>query len=67
MPQQTMTDRQFLKKLQEQAALQSHLSTSRLLPERADMLTTFVGNHPWQTLVFLSTVSTVVMYLIGKT
>lgn len=66
MPHTAVSDRQFLKQLQAQAELQSHLSTTRILPERADRLTTFVGNHPWQTLIVLSTVSTIVMFLIGK-
>lgn len=60
------SDRQFLQQLQEQAELQSHLSTTRMLPQRADWLTTFVGNHPWQTLVGLATISTIVMVVIGK-
>jgi hypothetical protein len=66
MPQATLTDRQFLKKLQEQAELQAQLSTTRILPEKADLIMTFVGNHPWQTLVTLATLSTVLMLVIGK-
>lgn len=66
MPHTPLTDRQFLKKLQEQAELQAQLSTTRILPEKADHMMTFVGNHPWQTLVVLATMSTVLMLVIGK-
>jgi len=66
MPQIAASDRQFLKQLQKHAELQSHLSMTRILPERADRLTTLVGNHPWQTLVMLATFSTIVMHFIRK-
>ncbi|MBW7955138.1 hypothetical protein H3C66_00225 [Patescibacteria group bacterium] len=60
------SESQFLKQLQEQAALQAHLSTTRFLPKHADWLTTFIGNHPWQTLVLLSTVTTIIMVLVHQ-
>lgn len=60
------TEHQFLRQLQEQAELQAHLSTTRILPKHADWLTTFIGNHPWQTLVLLSTVSTIIMIIIHR-
>lgn len=66
MSHSAVSDRQFLKQLQEQAELQSQLSMTRILPERADRLTTFVGNHPWQTLIVLATISTIFRYVIGK-
>lgn len=61
-----VSDNQFLRQLQEQAELQAHLSTSRILPKHADFLTTFIGNHPWQTIVFLSTISTIIMIVIHR-
>ncbi len=60
------SDQQFLRQLQHQAELQSHLSTTRVLPKHADWLTTWIGNNPWQTLVMLSTVSTFLMMVFGK-
>lgn len=47
----------FLQQLQQQAKLQSRLSTSRILPSQLDAFTTFVGNYPWQTILFLSGIS----------
>ncbi|MBW7944786.1 hypothetical protein H3C70_05315 [Patescibacteria group bacterium] len=66
MPRQATSDRQFLQELQRQAELQSQLSTTRILPRHADWLTTLIGNHPWQTLVVISTVSTIVMFLLDR-
>jgi hypothetical protein len=60
------SDQLFLQQLQRQAELQSHLSTTRILPRHSDWLTTFIGNHPWQTLVVLSTFSTFLMMLLKK-
>jgi hypothetical protein len=56
----------FLAQLQQQAELQATLNTSRVLPKQADWLTAFIGNHPWQTLVILSTLSTLFLFLSGK-
>jgi|GEM_PF-1749535 len=47
----------FLQQLQEQAKLQSHLSTSRVLPKQLDPLSTFIGNCPWQIILVLSGVT----------
>jgi hypothetical protein len=59
-------DQDFLKQLQAQAELQATLSTSRVLPKHIDWLTAYIGSHPWQTLVFLSTISTVFMIFGGR-
>jgi hypothetical protein len=56
----------FLAQLQDQARLQANLNTTRILPRQADVLTAFIGNHPWQTLVMLSTISTILMVVSGK-
>lgn len=56
----------FLAQLQHQARLQAKLNTSRILPKQADRLTALIGNHPWQALFFLSTISTIYMVASGK-
>jgi hypothetical protein len=47
----------FLIELEKQAELQSKIYRKRLLPARLDFLTAFIGNYPWQILLFLSGVT----------
>ncbi len=42
----------FLEKLQEEAAFQAQLSHNPLLPKKLDILTSFVGAHAWQVILF---------------
>lgn len=44
----------FLLKLEKQAELQARIYHTRVLPSRLDVLTAFIGNYPWQTILFLS-------------
>lgn len=53
----------FLEKLQRHAELQAELNTSRLIPKHLDWLTARIGTYPWQTLVFLASLSTAVVVL----
>ena len=57
----------FLTQLQYQARVQAKLNASRILPRQADWVTAVIGNYPWQTLIILSTMSTIYMVVSGKT
>lgn len=58
-----MKDRDFVSLLQEQAYKQSMLNTKRILPQKIDGLTSFVGNYPWQVILFISVVGAVIWQL----
>ncbi len=49
----------FLLKLEKQAGLQAKIYHKRVLPTRIDFLTAFIGNYPWQTLLFLSGITAI--------
>jgi len=66
MAHRSSTPQQFLRKLQIQAQLQSTLSSSHILPKQTDWLLSLIGNHPWQTVVVLATISTLLMLSLGK-
>ena len=51
----------FLENLQEQAKLQSELSSSHVLPKQFDGMAAFVGNYPWQFLLVSSGVTALVL------
>lgn len=54
-----MKDQDFISLLQDQAKKQSMLHAKRLLPKRIDPLTSFIGNYPWQVILFLSIVGSI--------
>ena len=59
------SEQDFLQSLQQQAALQSKLSTTRVLPSQLDHFTTFVGNYPWQTILVLSGLSALASFVLS--
>jgi hypothetical protein len=61
-----MNKQEFIAKLQEEAAFQAQLAEHRLLPKKIDMLTAFIGTHPWQTLVLLSIMTAVFLEVLEK-
>lgn len=54
----------FLKALQQQAQKQSQLERTQLLPHTIAPLSSFVANHTWQSLLFLSFLSSWIVLLI---
>lgn len=55
----------FLVKLQEEAALQSKLQLNRWLPEELDAITSTIGKYPWQVILVLSGVTSLLIELMG--
>lgn len=49
-----MDNQTFLARLQAEATLQARLQQQRILPSQLDGLTTFIGRHSWQVLLFLA-------------
>lgn len=66
MSKTSQHEHQFIAQLQAQAERQAQLEQRRLLPKHVDWLTGVVGNHPWQTLVVLATLSTLLMIAIHQ-
>jgi hypothetical protein len=58
-----MKDQDFVSLLQEQAYKQSMLNTKRILPQKIDAITSFIGNNPWQVILFVSVVGAVIWQL----
>lgn len=54
----------FLSELQKEASIQKKLNQERIFPEYFDGLTSLIGNYPWQTLLLLSAVSTILLELL---
>lgn len=55
----------FLTKLQSEAALQSKLQKSKWLPEELDLLTSFIGKYPWQVILGLSGLTSLLIEVLG--
>lgn len=55
------TQEQFLQQLQDQAQRQAKLNTQRVLPKQFDAVTSFIGNFPWQTILFLSLLTSILL------
>ena len=62
----SLSQAEFLDKLQKEAEFQKKLSQSRLLPKQVDVVTAFIGTHVWQTLLFLSIVTALILEVIEK-
>lgn len=54
----------FLKELQKEAKAQKKLNEQRIFPEFLDEITSFIGEYSWQTLLFLSFLTAIVVELI---
>lgn len=54
----------FLSELQKEASIQKKLNQERIFPEYLDGLTSLIGSYPWQTLLLLSAVSTIMLELL---
>ncbi len=51
----------FLTQLQSQAEKQAVLNQKRIIPRQFDVITSFIGNYPWQSILFLSIVSAILI------
>ncbi|PIY80953.1 MAG: hypothetical protein COY80_00075 [Candidatus Pacebacteria bacterium CG_4_10_14_0_8_um_filter_42_14] len=60
-----MKTNNFLKKLEEEAALQAKLSTTRIFPRELDALTSFIGRNSWQFVLVLSGLTALLIELLG--
>lgn len=56
----------FLTQLQDEAALQSSLHASRLLPPQLDWFTSLVGRYPWQSITVASFLSALVIEFVNR-
>ena len=54
MNNDTPSPHEFIKRLQQEAAMQAKLEKQRLLPSSLDPLTSVIGRYAWQILVVLS-------------
>lgn len=61
-----MTNQDFVKRLQQEAAKQALLQKHRVLPAGLDTLTALVGNYPWQSLVVAAVISALVLEFLLK-
>ena len=59
-----MTENTFIKQLQEQAQKQAQLHQKRLLPRQLDVITSFIGNYPWQVILVLSGITALMIELL---
>ncbi len=60
------SQQQFLNELQHQANLQAPLNTVRWLPKQIDPITSLIGKYPWQTLLILSGITTLIVRIFLK-
>lgn len=60
-----MKDQDFINLLQAQASQQSRLNRERILPSQMDVITSFVGNYPWQVILGLSLVGAGIWQFFG--
>ncbi len=58
----SLTEADFLQRLEEEAQHQAQLNQTRLLPEKLSGLARFVATYPWQTILLLSAVSALLMW-----
>lgn len=58
-----MKDKDFVALLQDQALKQSMLNTQRVLPRKMDALTSFIGNYPWQVILVMALIGSVIWEL----
>ncbi|MGD9129399.1 MAG: hypothetical protein PVJ09_02855 [Candidatus Woesebacteria bacterium] len=47
-------NKDFLKKLQEEARLQAKLEQEKLLPKQLDGVASLIATHPWQVISILA-------------
>lgn len=58
-----MKQQDFIKQLENQAQKQAVLHEKRILPRQLDIITTFIGNYPWQVITFLSFLTALFLWL----
>lgn len=56
-----MHNKEFIERLQQEAAKQAALNRQRVFPKELDSLTSLVGNYPWQVLSILAVLTAVIM------
>ena len=62
----SLSQTEFLAKLQTEAEFQKKLSKTRLLPRQVDAVSAFVGTHVWQVVLSLSLLSAFLLEVIEK-
>lgn len=55
----------FLSKLQQEAAMQSKLQKNRWLPQELDFVTSAIGRYPWQVILALSGLTSLLIEIVG--